>query len=131
MERYHKTSDLLTKFACPFCNDVKEGETKGILTHISKHLEVIAAIVLPRDQTESADVADSEPSETSSMGVSSEALQVQISNVHSSIMEPSLYDIFEGFGQIDHCLVCYDNNGQSLGRALIQYVCIDRSSLPH
>ncbi|KAF3009071.1 hypothetical protein E8E14_007699 [Neopestalotiopsis sp. 37M] len=121
MERNHKTSDLLTDFICPFCHEVKEGETRGILTHVSKHLEDIAAVILPRDESDSADLLDSDPSEASTIGASTEGLQVQISNIPSTVTEESLSDLFSRFGQIEDCLVYCDDDGQSLGRALIRF----------
>ncbi|KAK6083063.1 hypothetical protein SCUP234_03891 [Seiridium cupressi] len=63
MEHNHDSSQLLTTFTCPFCNEVKGNETRGILTHISKHLEVISAIVLPRNQSDSAETSSSESSD--------------------------------------------------------------------
>ncbi|KAK9416825.1 putative Heterokaryon incompatibility protein-domain-containing protein [Seiridium unicorne] len=63
MEHNHDSSQLLTTFTCPFCNEVKGNETRGILTHISKHLEVISAIVLPRNQSDSAETLSSESSD--------------------------------------------------------------------
>ncbi|RYP77649.1 hypothetical protein DL771_001017 [Monosporascus sp. 5C6A] len=45
----HATAGFVGSSTCPFCKHSMPDETWRLLTHIAKHLEVISAIVLPRN----------------------------------------------------------------------------------
>ncbi|KAI1123165.1 hypothetical protein F5Y10DRAFT_252373 [Nemania abortiva] len=54
----HAGSKLVAEHTCPFCLEVKNDETYGILTHVSKHLEVISAISIPRNDPDDDSASD-------------------------------------------------------------------------
>lgn len=58
MKLDHRTSELFAKFTCPFCLERKEGETQSIVSHVSKHLETLSTIALPRIVIESDELTD-------------------------------------------------------------------------
>ncbi|KAI1872720.1 uncharacterized protein JN550_003594 [Neoarthrinium moseri] len=60
MRSEHSSAHLMAYYTCPFCPEVREGETTAMLVHVCKHLEVISAIILPRNNGDSDESSDSE-----------------------------------------------------------------------
>ncbi|KAJ8131946.1 hypothetical protein O1611_g1675 [Lasiodiplodia mahajangana] len=76
MERNHASSELVAEFTCPFCFETTDGETHGILSHVSKHLEVISTISLSRNDPHDEMASDDDSvSNTTAEGITAESMR--------------------------------------------------------